>query len=296
MRKYGNILIVLGASFLMFGAFYFYYKKSTHASCSNNMEKINAEYSKDFTDLVELAYGKDFLSQGGSKSIDVMFADIPMQGKVLDIGPGLGGIDFYLAGKYSVDIIGIDCVQRLVDDANKRVAEHTLVGSVRFMHQDCDNKKYPFDSNTFDIVFAKESLLHVSDKKPLLAEVFRVLKPGGHLVILDWLVPSHNLSENLKKMMKMDGMELQMAMPQEYQDYLHAAGFTNISSQLLNQDYANYTAQNIENIGAKKADILKLLDEENYVYAIESWGLQKKIFEDKDVLITLLKATKPLSR
>ena len=40
----------------------------------------------------------------------------------------------------------------------------------------------------FDIVFSKDSIVHIPDKHALMAEVFRVLKPGGRFVASDWLI------------------------------------------------------------------------------------------------------------
>src|SRR5690348_5420085 len=135
--------------------------------------QLDNEYSKEFTDLIELIYGSEFLSQGGKESIDIMFEGQILEGKkLLDIGSGLGGIDFYLAQKYNVDIIGIDRVSRLVDDANKRRTSHHLIGDVTFVHQETDTQLNKYSDQTFDIVFSKESFLHIEDKYSLLKEIF----------------------------------------------------------------------------------------------------------------------------
>jgi ubiquinone/menaquinone biosynthesis C-methylase UbiE len=255
--------------------------------------QLDTEYTKEFTDLIESVYGSKFLSQGGSESVDRMFeGQILENKKLLDIGSGLGGVDFYLAQKYHVDIIGVDCVSRLVDDANKRKATHKLIGNVTFVHQNADDSSYPYADSVFDIVFSKESLLHVDDKASLLKEIFRVLKPGGQLIILDWLVDTHELSQNINEMMTIDGLDLKMATSQEYETYLHDAGFTHITSSLMNDHYIRYTHDNIEKIKSHKADFIKSFGKKNYEYSLQSWALQKKIFERNEVLVTLLKATK----
>ena len=254
-------------------------------------DQLDAEYSKDFTDLVELVYGSDFLSQGGHESVDRMFEGQILDGKkLLDIGSGLGGVDFYLAERYSVDIIGIDRVERLVTDANNRKSEHQLIGTVAFIHQKDD--VYPYPDNSFDIIFAKESLLHVADKGPLLKEAFRVLKSGGQIIILDWLVESHELGPNIAEMMVVDGLDLKMATPQEYNTYLQDAGFSQISASRMNEHYIRYTQDNIDTIKSQQTDLIRLLGQQEYDYSLKTWGIQKKIFELNEVLVTLLRATK----
>ncbi|MEQ1524106.1 MAG: class I SAM-dependent methyltransferase, partial [Aestuariivirga sp.] len=46
----------------------------------------------------------------------------------------------------------------------------------------------PFPPQTFDIVFSKDSIVHIPDKHALMRDVFRVLKPGGWFVASDWLI------------------------------------------------------------------------------------------------------------
>lgn len=259
-----------------------------------NTNQLDIEYSKEFTDLIELVYGSELLSQGGTESIDLMFEGQDLNNKrLLDIGSGLGGVDFYLAQKYKVNIIGIDCVLRLVNDANKRKTEHNLLGNITFVHQEVDNLSYPYASNSFDIIFSKESLLHVSDKNSLIKELFRILKPGGKIIILDWLVDTHNLGPHIKNMMEIDELDLKMATLQEYDAYLHNAGFNQISSSVLNDRYVKYTNDNINRIKSQKTDFIKTFDKQKYEYSIQTWTMQKKAFEHQEVKVTLLKATKP---
>lgn len=151
-----------------------------------NANQLDSEYSQEFTDLIELVYGSELLSQGGNESIEQMFSEVELNGKkLLDIGSGLGGVDFYVAERYTADIIGVDCVARLVAEANNRKSGRTLRGSVNFIHHGADNFNYPWEDNSFDIIFSKESLLHVADKKALCKELYRILKPGGKIIILD---------------------------------------------------------------------------------------------------------------
>jgi ubiquinone/menaquinone biosynthesis C-methylase UbiE len=255
--------------------------------------QLDTEYAKEFTDLIESVYGPEFLSQGGSESVDLMFEGQLLENKkLLDIGSGLGGVDFYLAEKYNVDIIGVDCVMRLVDDANNRKATHKLIGDVTFVHQEAANVIYPYADNTFDIVFSKESLLHVADKASLIKELYRVLKPGGQLIVLDWLVTSHELGLNIKEMMEVDGLDLKMATLAEYEAYVHDAGFTCVISSLMNDYYLRYTYDNIRKITSHKADFIQSFGVKNYEYSLITWGIQKKIFESDEVLVTLLKGVK----
>lgn len=263
---------------------------------STHSHDLDAEYAKEFTDIVELVYGTEFLSQGGTDSVDMMFEEVDIAGKkILDVGSGLGGVDFYLAHTYNVDITGIDCVRRLVEDANARKAVHELQGSVTFLYQDPQDPSYAFADSSFDIIFSKEAFLHIPDKEAVLAELYRVLKPGGKLIILDWLVASHDLGPLITQMMEVDGLDLKMATYPEYRNALEKVGFQKIIATDMNARYVQYTGDNIATIQSKKALLIDLLGQETYSYALKTWNIQKKIFECNEVFVTLLKAERPIA-
>lgn len=262
-------------------------------SCMATAHQLDNEYAKAFTDLIELVYGPELLSQGGTQSIDLLFEGQELNGKkVLDIGSGLGGVDFYIAKKFAVDVTGIDCVQRMVNDAHNRIAKQVLQGAVHFMHQEPEVVTYPFADNTFDIVFSKEAFLHIPNKAPLIKEIYRVLKPGGQLIILDWLVDSPNLGALVTEMMVVDGLDFHMATIGEYQSFCKQAGFAFESVSVLNDLYAKFCSDNIATIQIKHKELIELFGQETYEYCLKIWALQKEIFEKGEVLVTLLKATK----
>ena len=47
--------------------------------------------------------------------------------------------------------------------------------------------KLPFDDLSFDVIFSKDTFLHIPDKENLVEDLYRVLKPGGFLCVGDWM-------------------------------------------------------------------------------------------------------------
>jgi phosphoethanolamine N-methyltransferase len=255
---------------------------------------LDVQYAKEFTDILEAIYGPGFLSEGCRPSVDLMFAGLNLENKtLLDIGSGLGGIDFYLAKKYNVNIIGIDRVLRLVNEANQRKINQQLIGNVTFVHQETDTQLNKYSDHTFDIVFSKETFLHIKNKPALLEEIFRVLKPGGKLIILDWLIENHQLGAHILEMIEFDKLCLKMSTLKEFKEYLQNVGFSKISTLNLNEQYIKFADNTIEKIETQKHELINQLGTKNYEHAIHSWDLQKTIFNNNEVVVTLLKATKP---
>ena len=75
----------------------------------------------------------------------------------------------------STEVTGIDLYKKAIDHAKGKA------GKIRFIHGDVHT--LPFNSNSFEIVTAVETLEHLDNPNKALAEIYRVLKPNGSLII-----------------------------------------------------------------------------------------------------------------
>jgi SAM-dependent methyltransferase len=101
-------------------------------------------------------------------------------GRVLDVATGTGGfVRFLLDGlRDHGEIVGIDL------NAERREAFGAAFGDladVRFVEMDAH--RLAFADGSFDTACISNSLHHLVDPAPVLAEMVRVLRPGGHLVV-----------------------------------------------------------------------------------------------------------------
>ena len=112
----------------------------------------------------------------------------PRNGWVLDLATGTGDIatltqDTHQAAK----VIGADFSLNMLKEAKKRFAAKTIDW------QACDANCLPFKDNVFESVSFGYLLRNVDDTPRVLAEVLRVLKPGGRVVCLDTTPPAKNI-------------------------------------------------------------------------------------------------------
>jgi demethylmenaquinone methyltransferase/2-methoxy-6-polyprenyl-1,4-benzoquinol methylase len=118
---------------------------------------------------------------------------------VMDLGTGTGDLAIRIAkrGGKDIEITGYDFSEPMLAIARKK-AEKAGVGSIRFIYGDA--VQMPFPDAYFDaigIAFAFRNLTyHNPDTDKYLAEVLRVLKPGGHFAIVESSQPK---SRFLKK-------------------------------------------------------------------------------------------------
>lgn len=136
---------------------------------------------------LEAVWGEGFMSPGGADEVIRLVAGTPVAGaRVLDIGAGLGGAARVLVTQMGAGhVTGFDVQPDIVARANDTALAAGLADRLHFVQG--APRPLPFADGSFDVVFTKDVLIHVADKPAALAQMFRVLRPGGHLVFGDWM-------------------------------------------------------------------------------------------------------------
>ncbi|MDZ4793651.1 MAG: class I SAM-dependent methyltransferase [Bacteroidota bacterium] len=96
--------------------------------------------------------------------------------KVLDIACG-EGYGAKLLAKSAVEVMGVDIDQTVIEEAKKKYTGNNL------QFREGSTSSIPAEDNYFDTVISFETLEHVEEHDQFLAEIKRVLKPGGQLLI-----------------------------------------------------------------------------------------------------------------
>ena len=109
---------------------------------------------------------------------------LPEDSLVLDAGCGEGPVSVALAKAYKFRLEGVDLLDFNVAKAKKRALKNNVADRTNF--QTGDYSKLSFPDNHFDGVFMIETFVHAPDYKKVLAELSRVLKPGGKIVISEY--------------------------------------------------------------------------------------------------------------
>ena len=160
--------------------------------------------------------------------IPTQFAGLKPGHQVIDLGSGAGN-DCFIARRIVGEkgtVTGLDFTPAMVERAR---ANNEKLGYTNVSFVEGDIESMPFGDNSFDCILSNCVLNLVPDKQKAFAEMFRVLRPGGHFCISD-VVTSGRLPEALKKDAVMYAGCVAGALDmQEYLSIVGNSGFTSLT-------------------------------------------------------------------
>lgn len=252
-------------------------------------------YHQKLIDMLEAIWGQGFLSPGGPDEVARLVEGSDFAGKsVLDIGCGAGGIDIALVRNHGAGYVcGVDVEDTVLDHARRLV--HAAGFDDRIGCLKVVPGPLPFPPETFDIVFSKDSIVHIADKHALMAEVFRVLKRGGWFVASDWLIGHDgDPSPEMAAYIKSEGLDFGMASPARYRDAMERAGFTNVQVTSRNAWYREVAKQELARLqGPVGEAAVKVVGRAFVDDNIGIWTRMVPVLDSGEHCPTHLKAQKP---
>lgn len=172
-------------------------------------ESPEAGYARDITQTIEVSTGmKD--AQSSNEAVQSQFsrqaqkyeaspvhangedlawiveaAALTGTERVLDVGTGTGHTAMALSQRART-VAGADLTERMVESATSLAEKRGLV-NVQFVVSDV--VRMPFPSSYFDLVTCRFAAHHFIDPDGAVAEIARVLKPGGRIILVDHIAP-----------------------------------------------------------------------------------------------------------
>jgi len=156
---------------------------------------VQAVYSGPEGDLWELIMGEQIHIGGFKSSMDLA--------EKAGIGPGMKGIDlcccngagmrFLVRFRGVAAMDGVDATQAVVERGRQRCRDEGLAGRIRFTLADVCESGLP--DACADFVWGEDAWCYVVDKRKLIAEAARLVKPGGTIAFTDWIEGEDSLSD-----------------------------------------------------------------------------------------------------
>ncbi|KAI5069232.1 hypothetical protein GOP47_0015533 [Adiantum capillus-veneris] len=224
----------------------------------------------------EWIFGEGFVSTGGKETTTEFVKKLDLQPgqRVLDIGCGIGGGDFYMAEEFDVNVVGIDLSVNMISLALERAIGRKC--AVQFEIADCTKKEYSPES--FDVIYSRDTLLHIQDKALLFRKMSSWLKYGGKLLITDYCKLSGMASQNFQDYINQRGYDLHSV--EEYGQMLRQSGFDDVIAEDRTAQFIDVLNKELEKFEKMKDSFLKEFSEEDYDAIVSGWKSKLKRCED----------------
>ncbi|MDZ7788142.1 MAG: methyltransferase domain-containing protein [Halofilum sp. (in: g-proteobacteria)] len=162
------------------------------------------------------------------RSNAVMAGQVPGLGadtRVIDLGSGYGGALRYLAREYGCSGIGFNVSERENERGRRQNAEQGLDDRVEIVDGNFEDVTY--DDASFDVVWSQEAFLHSGDRRRVMEEAVRILRPGGTFIFSDPMQADDRSNEGLQPIL--DRLHLDtLGSPAFYRDTLRELGLEQV--------------------------------------------------------------------
>lgn len=244
------------------------------------------QYTENGVKRYEWLFGDEYLSTGGLETTKEIVPKLELQPgqRLLDIGSGLGGHDFYMAQTYGVYIDAVDLSKNMMDVAVGYYKQKPDIKD-KINFRLCDVTKTEFPENYYDVIYSRDALLHIKEKPALFRNFYKWLKPGGRVVFTDYLRGDGQLSQEFIDYVKQRDYTLYTR--QEYQDLLENSGFQRVNVQEIKNEFVASLQRELKKLYDGKEDFLSKFSQKDFDDLESGWLAKVKRANDNDQSWTL---------
>jgi len=145
--------------------------------------KKRQDKMRSFFDAVAGRLGKDYVPGRSWKSLAEALLSLLPPMVIADLGAGEGAFSLMLAQR-ATRVIAVDTSNKMIE-VGREQAVRAGVSNIEFRLGDME--EVPIENDQVDLVFFSQSLHHALHPERALHEAWRILRPGGRIVILDLL-------------------------------------------------------------------------------------------------------------
>lgn len=244
-------------------------KQDDHSTVQDFLDQ--QQYSKNGVLRYEKIFGPGFVSTGGIDTTKEFVESLNLQNNqvVLDVGCGIGGGDIFMSKTYGCSVIGVDLSTNMVSIAYERLMGMTA-SKLKVSFEIGDVMQHEYDANSFDVVYSRDTILHITDKKALFARLYNWLKPGGQLFISDYAcAPKNEWSKDFEAYV--DQRRYTLLTVPDYGKVLESVGFKDVVAQDATDKFVECLKNELVRIESNKDEFIKEFSSEDWQHLVEGW-------------------------
>ncbi|MFP4285861.1 MAG: methyltransferase domain-containing protein [Desulfovermiculus sp.] len=248
------------------------------------------QYSLTGIYCYEWMFGPNFLGYGEPQATRNIINQMDWKPgiRVLDVGSGLGGPARVMAEEYGAVVTGVDLTDDTVQIAKER---HEKNGMANVSFHQGDIHQVQWGENAFDVIWSRETLLHVPEKDLLFQKFYTWLAPGGRIMITDYARKEGRASDKFEKYIHESGYPL-LEM-ETYGDHIRQAGFEQVTVEDQTEYLIQLLEENIHRIRERKEEFIQRFSEDAYKHFRSRWELKLECCKCGDMKWAWLSARRP---
>jgi len=191
--------------------------------------------------------------------------------KVLDLGAGYGGSGRYLAKRFGCHVNCLNLSETQNDRNRKLNKEQELSDLVDVVHANFE--KIPSEDNAYDVVWSQDAFLHSGQRRKVLEEVRRVLRPGGQLIFTDPMQSDDCPSGVLQPVLDRIHLET-LGSVKFYREVTKELGFSEVSVESLLPQLVKHYATVRGQLQVRHEDMVKVVSKEyvnRMIHGLSHW-------------------------
>lgn len=198
-------------------------------------------------------HADESIAAASRRSVERMADQLPplaADSRILDIGSGYGGASRYLADRFGCKVVALNLSEK--ENARNRLMSKAAALDSQITVVDGSFEDIPLNDASVDAVWSQDAILHSGRRERVIAEVARVLKPGGHFLFTDPMESGNCARVDLEPVLERIHLE-SLGSPEFYKAAAAAKGlelvsWTDMTPQLVH--HYGRVAQELENRSA----------------------------------------------
>ena len=191
-----------------------------------HLQRKRRDKTRAYFDELAGRFGKDYVPGRSWKGLAEALLKVTNQGVVADLGAGEGTLAQMLA-RQADRVIAVDLSPKMVEFGRELATKHELPN---LEYRLGDIEEPPLDDASVDLAFLSQALHHAGSPEKALQQAFRIVKPGGRLVVLDLLQHTFEQARELYADVWLGFSEGELAA------MLEKAGFVNIETAVVDRE------------------------------------------------------------